>query len=318
MHFFSKVFSADTSSSYALNTACFNVNVEPLDKGNYHSSVDVAELGALTIALVSNRSSIVVRKGEPSSNPENKRYSLAYVVEGELVNSSAHGTTRLKAGQFALFDNSLPRTMFVYNSVKLLLVCASLETLQRHVPNPASMQHQLFNEPLNDDGRPIFAPILCLWEHLKSGKLQDFGTTIGEDFLEDIGKTFARQSTASLRSKHTQRLFNRIKEHIEQNLQDPQLNAENVAAAFGISTRYLRTLFQGSEKLSHYVQRRRIEKSAELLISPQRQGTSITDIAYECGFNSSTHFSRTFRAVFNESARDFRNRHQSLPDPPAV
>lgn len=240
------------------------------------------------------------------------------MVEGELVNSSAHGTTRLKPGQFTMFDNSLPRTMFVYNSVKLLLVCASLETLQRHVPNPASMMYQVINEPMNEDGRPIFAPILCLWEHLRSGKLQDFGTTIGLDFLEDIGRTFARQSAASLRSKHTQRLFNRIKEHIEQNLHDPQLNAEAVAATFGISTRYLRTLFQGSERLSHYIQRRRIEKSAELLISPQRQGTSITDIAYECGFNSSTHFSRTFRAVFNESAREFRNRHQSLPSPPSI
>lgn len=318
MHFFSKVFSADTSSSYSLNTACFNVNVEPLDKDNYRSTVDVAELGNLTIALVTNRSSIVARKGEQSSRPESKRYTLAYVVDGELVYSNAHGTSRLKPGQFTLFDNSLARTMFVYNSVTLLLVCASLATLQRHVPNPAAMFHQIHNEPLNDDGRPIFAPILCLWEHLKSGKLQDFATTIGEDFLEDLGKTFARQSSASLRSKHTQRLFNRIREHVEQNLHDPQLNAEGVAAAFGISTRYLRTLFQGGEKFSHYLQRRRIEKSAELLISPRHQGTSITDIAYACGFNSSTHFSRTFRAMFHESAREFRSRHQGMPSPPGA
>lgn len=312
MHFFSKVFSAETSSSYALNTACFNVTVEPLDRENYYSSVDVAELGSLTLGLVQNSSSIVTRQGEEYSDPDSKRFTIMHVVEGEMVISHKFGTIPLKAGQFTLIDNSIPRKMFVYNKVKLLLVCCSHATLQQYVPNPASMLSQVLNETLNEAGRPIFCPLLFLWEHLKQGRLQEFSTCIGDEFLKDLSKAYARLNASRVRSKHTQRLFIRIKNYIEKNLHDPQLNAEAIAAEFNISTRYLRSLFQGGEKLTHYIQRRRIENSAELLISPQYQGTSITDIAYLCGFSSSTNFCRTFRSIFNETARDFRHRHLNM------
>ena len=174
------------------------------------------------------------------------------------------------------------------------------------------MLNQVINEPLNEHGRPIFSPILYLWEHLKQGQLQEFSTSIGDEFLKDISTAYARFNAAGLRSKHTQRLFCRIKNYIEQNLQNPQLTAEVVASEFNISPRYLRSLFQGGEKLTHYIQRRRIENSAELLISPQHHGTSITEIAYLCGFNSSTNFCRTFRSIFKETASEFRHRHLNM------
>ncbi len=42
MEFFSKVFVAENSASYLLSTACFSVEVNPLDKDNYVAAVDVA------------------------------------------------------------------------------------------------------------------------------------------------------------------------------------------------------------------------------------------------------------------------------------
>src|SRR5690606_16152684 len=134
MQFFSKVFSAETSSSYRLNTACFSVEVNPMDKTSYRSTVDVAELGSLTLGLVHNRSSVVIRKNEESDNPNAKRFTIMYVVDGELTVSNNHGTISLKKGQMVLIDNSFTRKMFVYKSVTLLLICVSRSVLQQHIP----------------------------------------------------------------------------------------------------------------------------------------------------------------------------------------
>ena len=309
MHLFSKVFSAQTSSSYTLNTACFNVDITPMDKENYYSTVDVAELGNLTLGLVHNRSSVVCRKHDECGNPESKRFTIAYAVNGELTLSLARGAMALKKGEFVLIDNSEPRKMFVYNSVTLLLICVTQAVLQKYITDPEGASGQILQEPVSENGTPLFAPLLSLWEHLKSGELEDFYTSIGEELLQEVGVAFAKCGTLRNRSRHHQRLVQRIRKYIESNLGDCDLSIESVAAEFQISSRYLRSLFQDSEKLSSYILRRRIEESAKLLTSPLFHSSSITEIAHLCGFNSSSHFARCFRAHYKESARDFRQRH---------
>ena len=289
-----------------------------MDKTSYRSTVDVAELGSLTLGLVHNRSSVVVRKKEESDNPNAKRFTIMYVVDGELTVSNNHGTTSLKKGQMVLIDNSYTRKMFVYKSVTLLLICVSRSVLQQHIPVPEDVIAQILQEPDNANGRSLFSPLLSLWDHLKAGELEEFSTTIGEELLSDIGKAYSQQNILQQKSRHALRLMSLVRQHIESNLSDTELSAESIAAQFNISSRYLRSLFQGGERLSHYIQRRRIEESARILASPQHQTSSITDIAYQCGFNSSTHFSRCFRSVFNETAREFRRRHLEMEQDPML
>lgn len=312
MQFFSNVFSTETNSSYSLSTACFSVEVNPLDRDNYLSSVEVAELGALTVALVHNHSCVAVRKGEEASSPAATRFSIVHVAEGEMMIAHHHGTTTLKSGQFFLLDNSRPRKMFVYKSVKLLLVCVQRTLLQRYVPVPEDVLAQVMAASRGEGEASIFAPLLSMWNHLKQGELEEFSGSIGEELLKDIGLVFAQGTTVRQRSRHAQRLAMRVREHIEANLGDSSLSAESIATEFRISSRYLRSLFQGGERLTQYIQRRRIEESARLLASPPHRAASITDIAYLCGFNSSTHFARCFRSQFEETAREFRQRHLSM------
>ncbi|HHX82482.1 MAG TPA: helix-turn-helix transcriptional regulator [Pseudomonadaceae bacterium] len=312
MQFFSKVFSANTCSGYSLNTACFNVDVQPMDKESYKSAVDVAELGSLTLSLVNSRSSIVTRKAENPNSPGARRYTIMYAVDGEMMIANNLGTSILKRGQFILIDNCLPRKMFVYKNVKLLLVCVERKLLQQHIPMLDEVVAQILPEPLMSEDRPLFSPILALWENLKHGDLEEFATSLGEELLNDIGKAYLQHDQSRQRSRHVLRLTLRIKQYIEANLANSKLSAETIAAEFQISTRYLRSLFQGGEKITHYIQRRRIEESARLLSSPQHRASTITDIAYLCGFNSSTHFARCFRSQFNETARHFRSRHMQM------
>jgi AraC-like DNA-binding protein len=312
MPFFSRTFLAETRTSYAFNTSCFSVKIEPFDKAEYKSIVEMAELESLTLALVYNASAIIERQWKDMSAEDAKHFAIVNVLEGEMMITNDQGTTMLKSGEFMLTDNTQPRKIFVYKNVKVLIAYISRQVLKRYIPVPAEVLSQVVRVQADEGGKSPFSPILKLWEHLKEGRLEEFSAGISTQFLQDISDTYANKMSGAPRSRHAQRFRSMIKAYVEANLSDPQFSSEAVATEFKISSRYVRYLFSGGERLPLYIQRRRIEESAKLLAGGQYQASSITEIAHRCGFKSSAHFAHCFRAHFHETAREFRQRHQQL------
>lgn len=101
----------------------------------------------------------------------------------------------------------------------------------------------------------------------------------------------------------------RIKSFIEQNLAERELNIECIANALECSVRTLHRAFKddlGNKGLNEYIWQRRLSRCAEELRNPEKISRSITDIAYGWGFNSTSHFSKAFRAVYGMPPRLFR------------
>ena len=94
---------------------------------------------------------------------------------------------------------------------------------------------------------------------------------------------------------------------IEESLHDPSLNTEKVAAALGISPRYLQSLFREErDTVSDCIWRRRLERARRDLADPLLATRYVSQIAMDNGFNDFAHFSRRFRAAFGLSPREFR------------
>jgi AraC-like DNA-binding protein len=94
-----------------------------------------------------------------------------------------------------------------------------------------------------------------------------------------------------------------VQQWIEARLADPDLSLERIAAANGMSLRYLHLLFADSDmSASEWIWNRRLQLAYDALAKPD--GRSITAIAFEHGFNSPTHFSTMFRRKFGMSPRD--------------
>ncbi len=96
----------------------------------------------------------------------------------------------------------------------------------------------------------------------------------------------------------------RAKQFISQN-QDGTLCLATVAKAVNTSTFYFCKLFKRATGLTFtaYVARVRIEKAKTLLLDPNRR---VSEIAYEAGFQSLTHFNRVFRAIVGQSPSNYR------------
>ena len=88
--------------------------------------------------------------------------------------------------------------------------------------------------------------------------------------------------------------INRAIDHVVAHLHGP-LRLEDVAAAAHLSPFHFHRLFKAclGETLAQFVKRQRLERSLYLL--SHAPGQSLTDVALQCGFSSSSDFSRSFK-----------------------
>lgn len=94
-----------------------------------------------------------------------------------------------------------------------------------------------------------------------------------------------------------------VKLWIEKHIRDPDLNLDTIAAANGMSVRYLHQLFQSEDKsASEWMWDRRLQLCYHEVA--KSDGRLITSIAFENGFNNSAHFSTAFRRKYGVSPRD--------------
>jgi AraC-like DNA-binding protein len=101
----------------------------------------------------------------------------------------------------------------------------------------------------------------------------------------------------------------RILQYIERHLREPDLTPTRIAAALQMTRTYLhRVLSDEPDSASRYILRRRLEECARELADPAQRARSITDIAFDYGFNSLAHFSRVFRAHHGLTPREYRQR----------
>lgn len=96
----------------------------------------------------------------------------------------------------------------------------------------------------------------------------------------------------------------RARNFIAQN-QDRDVSLGEVAKAVNTSTYYFCKLFKKATGLTFtdYLSRVRIEKAKNLLLNPNAR---ISEVAYEVGFQSLTHFNRMFRKLTGQSPSAYR------------
>lgn len=130
--------------------------------------------------------------------------------------------------------------------------------------------------------------------------------------VQDVVGMFATMLAGQLvPAEHTdasEPAFRRVVEYVSQHLADP-LDVPRIAAANGMSTRYLQSLFQDrGMTVTGWVRQRRLETARQRLADPAWAEATITRVATAHGFADQAHFSRSFRAAFNETPSRWRER----------
>jgi AraC-like DNA-binding protein len=102
----------------------------------------------------------------------------------------------------------------------------------------------------------------------------------------------------------------RVRAFVEERLGDPDLSPAVVAAANGVSVRYLHRLFESEEAtVAGWIRRRRLERCRRDLLDPALQGWSVRAIGARWGLIDAQHFSRVFRATYGLPPAEYRQAH---------
>jgi AraC-like DNA-binding protein len=107
---------------------------------------------------------------------------------------------------------------------------------------------------------------------------------------------------SSVRAAH----LARIETIVRARLAEATLDAEAVARAAGVSTRYLHDLMRDAgQPLGAWIRGLRLEAARAALADPARRET-LAEIAYAAGFADHAGFTRAFRAAYGLAPRDYR------------
>ncbi len=100
---------------------------------------------------------------------------------------------------------------------------------------------------------------------------------------------------------------NEIKAYVSARLRDPRLSVNDIAAHMRVSPSTVHRAFAGEPvSLNAWIWTQRLEGAKREICDPALVSRSISQIAFDWGFNDAAHFSRAFRARFGCSPRELR------------
>lgn len=110
-------------------------------------------------------------------------------------------------------------------------------------------------------------------------------------------------------NEYAQRI-NRVIDYIDSHLSE-ELSLEQLAGVACFSPFHFHRIFQTAtgETLFKYIQRIRLEKSAQLLLI--RPGEAVLNIALDCGFSNPAAFTRAFKLQFEETPSQWRKKKEN-------
>lgn len=125
-----------------------------------------------------------------------------------------------------------------------------------------------------------------------------------QSFALQLGDSAHRLLFAT--ATHEPEAVRNAKAFIHDHLAEP-MSLEAVASAVNVSPFHFCKLFKRATGLTFtdFVNRARVEKAKRMLMKPAAR---ITEVAYDVGFQSLSHFNRSFRRIADESPTEFRSR----------
>ena len=233
-----------------------------------------------------------------------------------IINSSGHAeirkacwSVRLGPGDMALMDSARPCEILPAGLIDHLSFHLERDTLCRHLaPN-----QRLFGklDLASTSGRLLASLAVQIHgEGAPAACSQDEGAALQNALIALLLPTLRGGALAGGipdEAPHATLLRDRAQRLIGQRLHDAQLTPQSLAEQLHISIRQLYRLFEDSgDSVCRYIQRQRLQRSAEDLLDPQLRHESITRIAFKWGFADSAHFSRAFKREFDRSPREYR------------
>ncbi|GAB3142425.1 helix-turn-helix domain-containing protein [Micromonospora sonneratiae] len=288
--------------------------------GDYRAAFRCIDLGGVRVSWMSyqsmryHRSAKLVRQSDPEF------FYLAVNLAGRLGVALADREAVLDVRELTLYDTSRPMHGRISDEGRAA-VQVLVQVPRSLVSLPANSVDRLIGVRLPGRagmGGLLTAYLVGLIEQARcyqpgdavrlSTATVDLATALLAHHL-DVGGHVSSEA-------HQRVLRYRIDNFIQRHLGHPGLSPAMIATAHGISQRYLYKLFHAEDlTVAAWIRHCRLERCCRDLADPRLRTRPIHTIAARWGFSSNAHFTRLFRAVYQLTPGEFRQRTLSSGEP---
>ena len=244
-------------------------------------------------------------------------YFFQFTLAGECNVSQGGKSLNSNTGSLYVVDPYRPFEKKWQSDCSQLIVVIPKKAVEQvvlqdlgHLPN-TSLTFDLADQSTALKGKTLFNLLKVICSDLAMG-LPTFNAAaiqkhLETSFLSTIIETMPNsydayyQVTPSAVAPH---YVHRAAEFISASLDQP-ISLGDLAVHSGCSTRSLQNGFQkywGDTPMA-FIKKRRLEKARQILVRADAQDTSVTAIAFDCGFNHLSRFSADYKAAYGEAPR---------------
>lgn len=275
----------------------------------FEAELKIAPLGPLSFRNNVIGPIVAERRAEHADKLGEQQFMLALHTRGRVIISHYEREAVLGPDDIALTDVTAAARLEFVEPTRTLGLMIPGSVLRTRIAEPESVCAL----PLSGTrgfARVLRELMLSLWDRIEEGPLMsaEFEAKAVRHLLDLLATCYATEHSVEAESASVAaaRLVS-VKQHIECNLRNSELSPASVAAACGISARYLRKLFAAEDdSVTQFIRRRRLEDAARELTGAAAPVRSVTEVAFMVGFNSAAHFSRAFRERFGVTPRECR------------
>jgi AraC-like DNA-binding protein len=289
----------------------YDLRCEPEAENRFQAHVGVRDFGGFQASMLTTMPHLVQRTDKLIRRTDPEVFKVACLVQGSATVTQGDQCAELRAGDLTLFDTSHPfrgRHTTDRTASRLLL----LQFPHALLPLPAREVRRMSCVRLRGD-RGTGALLSAFLRQLGT-RMDEFGQAECARLATLTMEVLATALAAALdvdgavpAGTRRRALVARIHAFIRDNLGDPELTPDTIAAAHRISLRYLHKLFQGEgHTVAAWIRECRLQQCRRDLADPQLSGQPVNAIAARWGFPNPAHFSHAFRAAYDVSPRRFR------------
>lgn len=283
--------------------AIFELTIDAPRRHNFQACLKQYSLGTCDLSLIQVGEQLVQRTRGCIARSREAQFDLLFVRRGKTVLRQYGRMAEIESGACVLIDS---RAEYTFST--------SPQTEHVVIHCPETWLRTLVLSPEDGTVRPIDttsswgAALIATLSAIAVEPIDHLPVppgVLGNQIGSLLSLVLGSPNTAS--TKHSQRMFLRLMERLDDCALDPDLDAASLATSFNVSTRYLHSLFASAHTTySRELYRIRLERSAQLLRDRRFATASISDIAARCGFTDPSHFARRFRDKFKVTPGSYR------------
>jgi AraC-like DNA-binding protein len=284
-----------------------HVDIEPIGDAPFEADVTFNLLPNLAIAAGSRSPAHYVVTKEVAAR--GRDVVVISMLRSGVASATQFGNELIAGvGSASVLAPDAPSTSTMHSEGSFVTLALSRQAMATLVPNYSLA----FGRPLLPDN-----PALCLLRRYLD-VVQEGDETNNREIAHSVSTHIfdlaalalgARGDVADMARQRGVKAarFEAIRSDILGKLADSDLSAEDIAARHGISSRYVRKLFEDEgSSFSLFVLGERLQRVRRMLVDRRYAHLNIAQVAHENGFGDISYFNRAFRRHFGATPSDIR------------